>query len=415
MNYELGYGKGIQKIEIPDANLMGVLLPENAAAERSEDQEVLRALEEPIESLKLREIIRPGEKIAIVTSDITRPMPTAKVMPALLDELYRGGARPENITLVFAIGSHRHHTDEERKALAGERAWQEIRCVDSDSDDCIHLGTTSGGTPVDITRAVAEADRRICLGNIEYHYFAGYSGGAKAIMPGVSTRAAIQCNHSKMTDPSAVAARLEGNPIREDIEEAGRICGIDFILNVVLDDHKHIVRAFAGHPTEAHRAGCKALDALYGKRIDSLADIVVVSPGGAPKDMNLYQAQKALDNAKHAVKKGGIIILTAACIEGLGESTFEKWMTQAKEPDELIRRIRADFKLGGHKAAAIAMVMQSADVYLVSDLSPELVKSIFFRPFGSAQQALDQAFCELGHDSKVLLMPCGGSTLPLLK
>ena len=131
--------------------------------------------------------------------------------------------------------------------------------------------------------------------------------------------------------------------------------------------------------------------------------------------MNLYQAQKALDNAKHAVKKGGIIILTAACSEGLGESTFEKWMTQAKEPDELIRRIRADFKLGGHKAAAIAMVMQSADVYLVSDLSPELVKSIFFRPFGSAQQALDQAFCELGHDSKVLLMPCGGSTLPLLK
>ena len=119
-------------------------------------------------------------------------------MPALLDELYRGGARPENITLVFAIGSHRHHTDEERKALAGERAWQEIRCVDSDPDDCIHLGTTSGGTPVDITRAVAEADRRICLGNIEYHYFAGYSGGAKAIMPGVSTRAAIQCNHSKI-------------------------------------------------------------------------------------------------------------------------------------------------------------------------------------------------------------------------
>ena len=234
-------------------------------------------------------------------------------------------------------------------------------------------------------------------------------------MPGVSTRAAIQCNHSKMTSPSAVAAKLKENPIREDIEEAGRICGIDFILNVVLDDHKHIVRAFAGHPTEAHRAGCKALDALYGKRIDSLADIVVVSPGGAPKDMNLYQAQKALDNAKHAVKKDGIIILTAACIEGLGESTFEKWMTQAKEPDELIRRIRADFKLGGHKAAAIAMVMQSADVYLVSDLSPELVKSIFFRPFGSAQQALDQAFCELGHDSKVLLMPCGGSTLPLLK
>ena len=415
MNYELGYGRGIQKIEIPDTNLMGVLLPENAAAERSEEQEVLRALNEPIKSLKLREIIRPGEKIAIVASDMTRPMPTAKVMPALLDELYSGGARPEDITLVFAIGSHRHHTDEERKMLAGERAWREIRCVDSDPGDCIHLGTTSGGTPVDITRTVAEADRRICLGNIEYHYFAGYSGGAKAIMPGVSTRAAIQSNHSRMTDPSAAAAKLDGNPIREDIEEAGRMCGIDFILNVVLDDHKRIVRAFAGDPEKAHRAGCRALDMLYGKHITSPADIVVVSPGGEPKDINLYQAQKALDNAKHAVKSGGVIILTAACAEGLGESTFEEWMTEASKPGDLIQRIKKEFKLGGHKAAAIAMVMQNASIYLVSDLPPELVRGIFFTPFKSAHEALDEAFRKLGRNAKVLLMPCGGSTLPLLK
>ena len=131
-----------------------------------------------------------GEKIAIVTSDITRPMPTYKVMPALLDELYAAGVKGEDITLVFALGSHRKHTDEERKHLAGERAWNEIACVDSDPADCILMGVTTAGTPVDITRAVAEADRRICLGNIEYHYFAGYSGGAEAIMPGVSTRAA---------------------------------------------------------------------------------------------------------------------------------------------------------------------------------------------------------------------------------
>ena len=140
-----------------------------------------------------------------------------------------------------------------------------------------------------------------------------------------------------------------------------------------------------------------------------------MSPGGEPKDINLYQAQKALDNAKHAVKSGGVIILTAACAEGLGESTFEEWMTEASKPGDLIQRIKKEFKLGGHKAAAIAMVMQNASIYLVSDLPPELVRGIFFTPFKSAQEALDEAFRKLGRNAGVLLMPCGGSTLPLLK
>ena len=161
---------------------------------------------------------------------------------------------------------------------------------------------------MDITRTVAEADFRICLGNIEFHYFAGYSGGAKAIMPGVSTPEAIQQNHRMMVSQDACAGKLEGNPLREDIEEAGRICGIDFIVNAVLDEHKQIVYAVAGHAVQAHRAGCAYLDRMYRTPIPRKADIVLVSQGGAPKDANLYQTQKALDNAKHAVKKGGTII-----------------------------------------------------------------------------------------------------------
>ena len=157
---------------------------------------------------------------------------------ALLDELYAAGAAPEDITLVFALGSHRGHTEAEKAHLAGERAWREITCVDLNVEDCVHIGTTSRGTPVDIDRRVAEADRRICLGNIEYHYFAGYSGGAKAIMPGVSTRAAIQANHSRMVESAACAGHLKGNPVREDIEEAAAMVGVDFILNGVLDAHK---------------------------------------------------------------------------------------------------------------------------------------------------------------------------------
>lgn len=412
MKIELGFGQGTQSLDVPDKNLASVLLPNKVEVGLTGEDEVRRALSAPIGSPRLREIVKPGEKIAIVTSDITRPMPTYVVMPALLDEIYAAGVKAEDITLVFALGSHRKHTEEEKKHLAGERAYKEIRCEDSEVSDCVHMGTTTHGTPVDITRTVAEADRRICLGNIEYHYFAGYSGGAKAIMPGASTPDAIQINHSMMVQDEACAGNITTNPIRNDIEEAGKICGIDFILNVVLDEHKKIIKAVAGDSVKAHREGCAFLDTLYQKKIPARADIVVVSQGGAPKDLNLYQTQKALDNSKHAVKDGGIVILVGSCKEGLGNKTFEEWMTTAKEPGELITRVRENFKLGGHKAAAIAMVMQHAEIYLVSEMEPEFVKSLFMKPFATVQEAFDAALAKQGENASVIVMPYGGSTLP---
>ncbi len=414
MKLEFGFGKGIQTVELPEDNLMGVLTANTVEYDLTGEDEVERALAEPIGAPKLEEVVKPGEKIAIVTSDITRPCPTWQIMPALLRHLYAAGVKREDITLVFALGSHRHHTPEEMQHLAGDLAYNEITCVDSNPDDCINLGLTKSGTPVDITRVVAEADRRICLANIEYHYFAGYSGGAKSIMPGVSNRAAIQSNHSMMVRPEAHAGRLAGNPIREDIEEAAAICGIDYIVNVVLDEHKQIIKAVAGDVTAAHRAGCAFLDTLYRKEIAKKADIVLVSQGGAPKDLNLYQTQKALDNAKHAVRDGGVIVLIGSCKEGLGEKTFQQWIEEATCPKDLIDRVQADFKLGGHKAAAIAMVLENADVYLVSEMPEELTKKCFLTPFSSAQQALDAAFAKLGQDASVLAMPYGGSTLPQL-
>lgn len=412
MKLRYGFGNGFQEVEVPEKNLIGELHANPVPPGLPEAEEVARALREPIGTPRLRDIVHPGEKIAVITSDVTRPMPTAKVMPLLLDELYAGGVKPEDITLVFALGSHRRQSEEERRRLAGERAFREIRCIDSDPDDCISYGTTSYGTPVDMTRAVAEADRRICLGNIEYHYFAGYSGGAKAVMPGCSTRAAIQANHSRMILPECCAGSLENNPLRHDIEEAGRMVGIDFILNVVLSEHKEILKAVAGDSVLAHREGCAFLDKLYRIELQEAADIVLVSQGGAPKDLNLYQTQKALDNAKHAVKDGGIIILIGSCREGLGEKTFEEWMTAAPTARSLIERIRREFRLGGHKAAAIAMVLERAEVDLVSELDDDFVRSIFLEPQPSAQAALDRAFAKLGPDARVLSMPYGGSTLP---
>lgn len=413
MQLQFGYGNGEQTVQLQEQNLLGVLTANEMTHLRTGPAAVEYALDHPIGAAPLEQLVKPGQKIAIIASDISRPVPSYEILPAIVSRLLSAGCQAEDITVVFALGSHRKHTEAEKRHLAGDQIFELVGCIDSDPADCIHMGMTDAGTPVDITRSVAEADFRICTGNIEFHYFAGYSGGAKAIMPGVSTPAAIQANHRMMVRPEAHAGNLDTNPIRQDIEQAGDICGIDYIVNVVLDEHKHIVYAVAGDVVAAHRDGCRYLDKMYRKPIAQRADIVLVSQGGAPKDANLYQVQKALDNAKHAVKKGGTIILMGACPEGLGSKTFEQWLVNAPTAESMIDRIHAQFQLGGHKAAAIAMVLQDVRIDLVSDMDPDFVRSIFLNPQPSAQQALDEALVRYGNDATIIAMPFGGATLPM--
>ena len=413
MELEFGYGAGVQTVQVPEKNLMGILTANEMQHERRGEAAVRYALAHPIGAVPLRDLAKPGQKIAIVASDVSRPVPSYELLPAILEELTAAGCRDEDITVVFALGSHRHHTPQEQERLAGSGVFHRVRCVDSDPDDCIHMGDTKSGTPVDVTRVVAEADFRICTGNIEFHYFAGYSGGVKAIMPGVSTPAAIQSNHRMMVSELACAGNLDTNPLRQDIEEAGRICGVDYIVNVVLDEHRKIVYAVAGDAVLAHREGCRYLDRMYRKPIAERADIVLVSQGGAPKDANLYQTQKALDNAKHAVKKGGTIILIGACPEGLGSAKFEQWLTGSPSAHAMVERIGREFELGGHKAAAIGMVLENARIDLVSEMDDDFVRSIFLNPQPSAQTAFEEAMKRYGPDATVLAMPFGGATLPV--
>lgn len=411
----VGYGKGTMEFSIPRKNLMAVLEPNHMTPARSGEDEIRHALAHPIGTPRLSDIVHPGEKVAIITSDVTRPMPSKLALPPLLEELEAAGVDLGHVTIVFALGSHRKQTPEEHKYLVGEDVYARVRCLDSDGKDCRNVGTTSRGTPVDVFTPVADADRVICLGNIEFHYFAGYSGGAKALMPGVSSRAAIQANHRDMVRHDARAGALDDNPLRQDIEEAATLRPIDFILNVVLDEKKNVLKAVAGHYQQAHREGCRFLDGIYKVSIPAKADIVVVTPGGYPKDINLYQAQKALDNSKNAVRDGGVVILAAACTEGLGEAVFEEWMLNATSVDQLIHDIQERFVLGGHKAAAIALVMKKAGVSLVSDLEPEFCRSMFFEPHASVDAALQAALEKLGLDATVLFMPYGGSTLPAVE
>jgi nickel-dependent lactate racemase len=289
-----------------------------------------------------------------------------------------------------------------------------LRLLDSDPRKTIHVGWTSRGTPVEAYKPVVKADVRIALGNVEPHYFAGYSGGAKALVPGVCSLATIQHNHAMMVKSSARAGVLDGNPVREDIEEGAALIGLDFILNVIVDANHNILAAAAGHPIEAHRWLCNVLDFQRKVIIEQLADIVIVSAGGFPKDINLYQAQKALDNAAAAVKPGGVIIWLAECPDGLGNPTFEEWLVGATA-DSIIARIQEHFVLGGHKAAAIASVLKKAHVLLVSSLDPALVRDCGLRPYAEFDRALADALSETGPDPAIAVMPAGSAVLPAVK
>jgi nickel-dependent lactate racemase len=336
------------------------------------------------------------------------------LLPAILDELETAGVRDEDITIVMALGLHRPMSHPEMESAVGHDVYRRVRVINHDASDVVRLGITSAGTPIEIFRPVVEADLRICLGNLELHYFAGYSGGAKAIMPGCASRASVQANHAMMVRPEAAAGRLDGNPVRADLDEGAAMVSIDFVLNVLTDGQHRILGAVAGDVTAAHRQGCEMVARQGMVLVPELADVVLTSAGGYPKDIDLYQAQKALDNAAHAVREGGVIVLLAECPEGFGNQTFETWLRDARSPDEVLERIRQGFVLGGHKAAAVARVLRRAHVYLVSSMPELAVRSGGMVPFSDAGSAVEAALNHAGTSARVLVMPEGGSVLPVL-
>ena len=408
---ELSYGHNTVTVDIPADNLMGIYT--TATAEQADEGTVLQtALDNPIGSSRLRKILKPGEKVVIVTSDMTRPCPSDKMLPPVLAELNAAGVQDADVTVVASLGLHRPMTETELEAMVGTEVFGRVRVINSDPKEIVNLGTTSHGTPVEIFRPVVEADRRICLGNLELHYFAGYSGGAKAILPGCASRACINNNHSMMVQPEAATGQIDGNPVRRDLEEGVAMLDVDFILNVIVGLDHNIEAAVAGDVTLAHRVGCEWV-AQQGKiSIPQQADIVLVSAGGFPKDLNLYQAQKALDNAAYAVKDEGIIILLAECGEGFGDGKFEQWLTKADSPQTVLDWIRAEFVLGGHKAAAIAKVLVRAQVYMVSAMPAELVNASGMSAFTDLGTAMRAAYGEMGPQARVAVFPQGGSVLP---
>ncbi len=415
MKVSLNYGYDSMALNIPDENYMGTLNPKDTREIEDPINEVRRALANPIGSKKLKELVSSQDKVVILASDITRPSPSSILLPPILKELNEAGLSNDQITIVFGLGVHRKQTEEEKKRLVGEEVYNQVKCIDHDIDNCVKIGTTKRGNQVFIFKKILDADFIIATGNIEFHYFAGYSGGAKAVAPGVCGRETIANNHEHFLEPGAKAGLIKGNPIREEIEEIGEMVGINFMVNAVLNSHKKIVKVVAGEVTKAHREGTKYINDMFRVEIDELADIVITSPGGYPKDIDLYQTHKAMENAKLAVKKGGIIIVAGECRDGLGKESFAEALNGKLSPFELMEELKNNFILGRHKASRIANINLNTEIYLVSNLADEIKKNLFIKSFNSLEEAFSEAIKAQGEKARVLVIPYGSSTLPVFK
>ena len=420
MAYILPYGKGelffqlngeVQEIKPSEQGV----LPDVAGALRE-------AINNPIGSESLARIVQPGDKTVIVVSDITRLWVRTKlIVPVLLDELNKLGVPDRDISIVVALGDHRPLTRAEHLMICGDTVLGRIAIHDHDCRgvDLVDLGFSSRGTPVLVNRRVWEADRVILTGGISYHLMAGFGGGRKSLAPGVCGYETIQRNHGLALAPGEIGVNpragtglLTGNPVAEDMMEIAEKIGADFIVNVVVNNHQEPVYIAAGALREAHLAGCRVVEEIYGVRMEREADLVLASCGGYPKDMQLYQAIKALDNASYAVRAGGVIVLAAECADGVGSEPFLNFFVQG-DVEELQAALYRNFTMPGFVALRTAEIARRTPVILVSVLSEDVSRQVKMRPAASADAAVRMALELLGGEPQLTyLMSHASGTFP---
>jgi nickel-dependent lactate racemase len=415
----LPYGKTDVCVRIPARNLLGTIEPKDQQGAVDPKAEVERALKEPIGTKQLREIAKPESKVAIVVDDATRKAPSEKMLLPVLAELNAAGVKDENIMVIFGCGTHRAVRPEEATELIGEEALKRVRILSHccTAQDLVYVGTTkTHGNKVYVIRAFAEADVKVLMGDINFHYYAGYGGGRKSVLPAICGSETIQNNHALLLNANARTGNLEGNPVHVDMTEAARLAKVDFIVNVVENKKGEIVKAFAGDLEAAFLEGVKLVDEMFRVTVDRRADIIVVSAGGHPADMDLYQAYKGLDNALEAVKRGGVIILVAECPEGHGNQVFYDWMTRLGELKNVEREVKRNFVMGGHKAYYLLKALQNHQIILVSSMPDYYATSIFkLKTARAVNDALNEALKIAGSASRVWAMPQGSHTLPVFK
>ena len=408
------YGHGGVEVEFPNDVTVDVIELAERDAAADPTGEVRRALAAPIGGFAW-----PGrvESVAIAVNDKTRPVPHAHLVPPLLDQLEQSGIGTDAITFHVAVGGHPPMMPHEFADILPREVVERYRIVSHDADcaDALAvLGTTSRGTPVRVDRAFAEADLKVVIGTIEPHQFVGFSGGVKSAAIGLAGRPTIEANHSLMTHPGSRIGDYGSNPARQDIEEIGALIGIDLAVNVILDARRDIVRVLAGDPVEVMNVGVPLAREFGQVAVDHRYDLVVASPGGHPKDVNVYQAQKAVASAAQIVRPGGTIVLLAACPEGAGSDHYEDWVAKRSSHADVLARFAAErFRVGPHKAFQLARDARTARLLVHSEMPDDLVQRLLLEPVDDLQRAVDDALAGLPPVPRVAVLPHAATTMPV--
>jgi nickel-dependent lactate racemase len=415
MILKVPYGKdGQLEAEIDEKLVIGIIEPNEVTV--GDEAEIIRqALANPYGYKSLSEYLKGARDVLFIVNDPTRPTPTARVLDFIEKDI-----AGHNVSFIVATGAHRAPTPEEYIQIFSEKHYSKYkdRIFVHDakkSEDMVLLGTSKNGTEMWINRLGVDAHKIVIISSVEPHYFAGYTGGRKSFLPGIAAFKTVEQNHKLALKREACALKLKGNPVHEDMIDAlGTVKKEVFAINTILDKKHRIYAAVAG---DVHQSLDPAIDKandVFVAEIPEKADIVI-SVVKFPADIDLYQAQKGIDNAKYALKEGGILLLVAKCRMGVGDDSFVKLLSSASSPADALKRIEQKFELGYHKAAKMAEVGLWAQTWAVTDLDPKLLESIFIRPFSSMQTAIDAALKEKGKDAKVLVLLDGSMTIPHVK
>lgn len=411
------YGNGRLRFRLP----AGVQAEIVAAAETPAAPDPLGAVEvalaAPVGGVCLADL-QGVRTAAIAINDKTRPVPHQHLLPPLLRWLERMGLAPDAIRLIIATGAHPPMPPEEYPRILPEAILARflVMCHHADArEGRAFLGTTSRGTPVWVNLEFLASDLRIVVGNIEPHQFQGFSGGVKGAAIGLAGRETIDHNHATMVQPGARLGRYAGNPARQDVEEIGQRIGVHLALNAVLTGDREIVHVLTGEPHAVMQAGMPLSLQVCQAVVAAPFDLVLASPGGHPKDLNLYQSQKALAHAALVTRDGGTVIVVAACPEGAGSQSYAAWMEGVRSHEEVLSRFaREPFRVGPHKAMLVGRDAVRVRVILVSGMAPDLVRRFLLTPAASIDEALALAFAELPANARVGIMPHASATIPCL-
>ena len=417
---ELKYGNQFLQLKMPRERILASITDDTSPSGRISAELIDDALAGCQDILKG---FSPGEKVLIITSDITRYSGSEIYLPILVDMLNAGGIDDDKIEVLIALGIHRKQTREEHMKIVGP-LFNRIKVVDHDCDDPSELtfiGRTSSGIDVEINRRVIEADKLILTGAIGFHYFAGFSGGRKSILPGVAGRKSCMASHFAVLNPEEEGGRnpaattgcLEGNPVHKAMMEACAMVNPSLILNTVISPDKRLIAAFAGDWREAHQRGCEFYSRRFSFTIHGKADLVILSCGGFPKDINFIQAHKSMEYGSQALKDAGIMIFLAQCREGYGHPTFFNWF-RFRDLAEFEVELRSRYEINGQTAYSTLQKTKRFNVILISELPPEEVKVMGMTPAASLGEALELAEKLLPADYSVYVIPAGGAVLPVL-